>query len=59
MQNNEKVVYIYNPHQAYFYIQSGVQPLATGINHKTNKVWFKFGFNETTDVYSKWCTRIR
>jgi len=57
--NNQKsnFVYIYNPQQASFYISNGVSPLDTGVNIKTGKVWYKFGYYETLEVYSRWCTR--
>lgn len=56
---NEKSVYIYNPEQANFYVSKGIMMKATGVHPTTKRVWYKFGFDETTEVYSQWCTRNR
>ncbi len=50
-------VYIYNPEQANFYISKGVNPESTGIHPKTRRVWYKFDYNKTLEVYSEWCNR--
>jgi len=56
-KNKDKVMYIYNPLQANFYMSKGIKPLGTGINPKTNRIWYKFSFNETLEAYSEWCKR--
>lgn len=56
-QDQERVVYIYNPEQASYYMSKGIIAKATGIHPTTKRVWYKFGFNETSDVYQEWCTR--
>jgi hypothetical protein len=59
MTEKSGLVYIYNPEQASFYISRGVKLLDTGINKRTNKIWFKFGYYESSDAYFEWCTRSR
>jgi len=56
-KDEERYVFIYNPEQASFYMENGVAPKATGVHPKTKRIWFKFGFNESSDVYSQWCVR--
>jgi hypothetical protein len=57
MMKKSGFVYIYNPQQAAFYISKGMEVKDTGINKTTNKVWYKFGYQETSEVYSEWCNR--
>lgn len=49
--------YIYNPLQASFYMENHIYPLDTGVNPNTKKVWYKFSYDKTLEVYSKWCNR--
>lgn len=58
-KDQERYVYIYNPEQASFYMSKGIMAKATGIHPVTKRVWYKFGFTETTEVYGQWCTRNR
>jgi hypothetical protein len=51
-------VYIYNIEQARYYILNNVKLLDTGLNKRTNKVWYKFSYNDTLQVYADWCNRI-
>lgn len=60
MENQErKVMFIYNIMQANHYINNGCVPIATGINPNTNKVWYKFFKDETTEAYNLWMNRNR
>lgn len=58
---NEKsgFIYIYNPLQAAFYISKGIKPIETGVHYKTNKTFFKFSYQESSDAYFEWCGRNR
>ena len=58
-KDEERYVFIYNPEQASFYMQNGVMAKSTGIHPKTKRVWFKFGFDDSSDVYGQWCVRNR
>ena len=52
------IKYIYNMEQAYFYIEKGVKPLGKPeVNPKTNKIFFKFNFDDTKEVYDLWCKK--
>ena len=54
-----RYIYIYNPIQSNYYISQGIMIKETGIHPKTKKAWYKFGYLETLEVYSKWCNRDR
>jgi len=54
-----KVVYIYNREQASYYMSQGIMAKATGVHPKTKRIWYMFGFNETSKVYDQWCLRNR
>jgi hypothetical protein len=56
---NKEYKYIYNSEQANFYMQHNIMTLGTGINPKTNMVWYKFSTEETQEVYYKWCALCR
>jgi hypothetical protein len=51
-------VYIYNIEQAQFYISKGIKVIDTGINKRTNRVWYKFSYDDTLQTYSEWCNRV-
>jgi len=55
----ERFVYLYNPEQASFYMENGVMAKSTGVHPTTKRIWYKFGFSETSDVYDRWCKRVR
>ena len=60
--NNKDIIryiYIYNPIQSNYYISQGIMIKETGIHPETKKTWYKFGYEETLEVYSKWCNRNR
>lgn len=59
MTNKSGFVYIYNPDQAAFYISKGIKVLDTGIHPVTKKVWFKFGYYDSSEAYFEWCERNR
>lgn len=54
---NNKKVYIYNPMQAQYYIDNGMQVIGTGVHSRTKKVYWVFGFTETEDIYVEWINR--
>lgn len=56
-QKQERFVYIYNPVQSNFYLSQGITLKETGIHPSTKRVWYKFSYDDTLDVYSEWCTR--
>lgn len=56
-QKNE--IYIYNPEQKDFYLQQGCQILDAGLNKRTKRVWWKFGYKETQEAFVKWVTRTK
>ncbi|NMM65474.1 hypothetical protein HBE96_23125 [Clostridium sp. P21] len=50
--------YIYNPFQAYFYIQNGVLPIKPPeVNPSTDRIFYTFTDEETKEVYQLWCNR--
>ena len=51
----EKLIYIYNPRQASFYIGSGCKYVESSINPRTNKRFWAFIRNETNSAYKEWC----
>jgi|GEM_PF-1980805 len=51
---NGEMIYIYNPQQAYFYIEHKVRPLSVGVHKKTNAVYFVFDREKTRPLYTKW-----
>ena len=58
-KDEERYVFIYNPEQASFYMSQGIIAKATGIHPTTKRIWYKFSFQESSDVYDKWCKKIR
>lgn len=54
-ENKKGSVNIYNLDQAYFYIRSGLNPIYIGVNHyKKNNIYFKFGIDESKELYEQW-----
>lgn len=56
-ERNISCVYIYNLHQAYFYIKNGRLPLKIDKHFKTGKIFFVFDKLNTEEVYSAWCNK--
>jgi len=56
-KEQERFVYIYNPSQASFYMENGIMAKSTGVHPETKRVWYKFSFYESTNVYDVWCSR--
>jgi len=55
----EKVTYIYNFSQINFYLNKGIYPKEIGVHLQSRKAWCKFGWKQTTEVYTEWCQRVR
>ena len=50
-------VYIYNPEQAYFYIENKVRPRTVGKHDKTGNIYFKFLRSDTREVFRIWMNK--
>ena len=46
--------YIYNPAQANFFINYGVQVLETGLHLKTKKIFWCFDYYACQEAYCRW-----
>jgi len=53
----EKVTYLYNVLQINYYLSHGICPKQIGINSTTKRVWAMFGWDQTTEIFGKWCQR--
>jgi len=53
----EKVTYLYNILQINYYLSHGICPKQIGINSTTKRVWAEFGWDQTTEIFGKWCAR--
>lgn len=51
----ERMIYIYNPLQAAFYINNGCKVIESSINPRTNKRFWAFIRSETNESYNEWC----
>ena len=49
--------YIYNIEQANFYMEHGVVCLGTGLNKGTRRVYYKFKWEDTIEVFDLWMKR--
>lgn len=58
-KDETRYIYIYNPVQSNYYISQGVMIKEVGIHSITKKPWYKFGFQDSENVYSQWCNRKR
>jgi len=56
-QTKEKVTYLYNVLQINYYLANGICPKQIGINSTTKRVWAMFGWDQTTEIFGKWCSR--
>jgi len=56
-QKKEKVTYLYNILQINYYLSHGICPKQIGINSTTKRVWAMFGWDQTTEIFGKWCAR--
>jgi len=57
IQTKEKVTYLYNILQINYYLSHGICPIQIGINSTTKRVWAMFGWDQTTEIFGKWCQR--
>lgn len=57
MKTNNDYIYIYNYHQANFYIKNDVKLVSVGLNKTTNKIYFVFDKEESLECYIKWINR--
>ena len=57
MKNNNDYIYIYNYHQANFYIKNGIKLIDINLNKTTNKIYFVFSKKESLECYIKWINR--
>lgn len=48
-------VYCYNLRQCSYYMQNGIKPLSQGRHPVTGRRWYCFSYQETKEVYDKWC----
>ena len=53
----EKVTYLYNVLQINYYLSNGICPKQIGINSTTKRVWAMFGWDQTTEIFTRWCQR--
>ena len=51
--------YIYNPEQAQFFIDYGVECLEKGYNYKSKAHYWVFGYDECQEAYDVWNSRKR
>lgn len=49
--------FIYNPQQAMFYINNGVECIDQGNHTRTGKAFWVFIHDETNEAYAEWCNR--
>ena len=56
-QTKEKVTYLYNILQINYYLSHGICPKEIGINSTTKRVWAMFGWDQTTEIFTRWCQR--
>lgn len=54
----KKLIYIYNPKQAAFYINAGCNVVESSINPKTNKRFWAFIRKETNKAFDEWCKSL-
>ena len=52
-----KNIHIYNPKQAYFYIQQGLIPEDVWENNTTGSICFVFDKDKSNPLYTKWLNR--
>jgi len=57
IQTKEKVTYLYNVLQINYYLSHEIYPKQIGINSTTKRVWAMFGWDQTTEIFSRWCGR--
>lgn len=55
---NKRLIYIYNPKQAAFYINSNCKVVESSINPTTNKRFWAFIRAETNKAYAEWCESL-
>ena len=53
--DNDDLVYIFNPYQAEYYISKGLQVKKIGVHYTTRKPFYCFVREETIEPFREWC----